>query len=185
MQAKIAIILFAIIVILITNPQKAYSEQKASGSSAILVPTSPIVKEDVRVKILTQYLKQFDSPLTPSAETFVKTADRYQLDWKLMVAISAVESTYGQQIPHNSYNAWGWGVYGDNVIRFSSFDEGIETVSKGLREQYINSWGVDDIYSIGKIYSASPTWAQRVEATMNRIERFAANNTATTLHISL
>ncbi len=185
MQIKVAITLFVIISISILNPQKIYAEQKASGSSAVLMPASPVMKEDVRAKILTQYLKQYDSPLTPSAETFVKVADKYQLDWKLLVAISAIESTYGQQIPTNSYNAWGWGIYGDNVIRFSSFDEGIEVVSKGLREQYINSWKVEDVYSIGRIYSASPTWAQRVEGTINKIDRFAENNPSSALHISL
>ena len=34
-------------------------------------------------------------------------------------------------IPDNSYNCWGWGIYGALVTRFDSYDDAIETVGRG------------------------------------------------------
>ena len=96
---------------------------------------------------------------------FIKTADEYNLDWKLVAAISGVESTFGKEIPNDSYNAWGWGVYGDNVIRFKSWTDGIETVSQGLRQRYMDQWGGKDIYQIGAMYASSPAWAGMLSFT--------------------
>lgn len=158
--------------------------QKAAGSSAISIAQNPEVETDNRGKILKAYLTSHNSPLTSSSDTFVKTADKYNLDWKLVAAISGVESTFGQQIPHNSYNAWGWGIYGDHRIYFGSWDEGIETISKGLRENYIDKWGADDVYEIGRSYAASPTWAQRVTYFMEKIDTFASKDVSS-LSISL
>jgi hypothetical protein len=138
-----------------------------------------------RVIILKEYLEQYNSPLAVHAETFVKTADKYNLDWKFVAAISGLESTFGREIPYNSFNGWGWGIFGDNMIRFSSWDEGIETVSEGLRNKYMNRWGAQDVYSIGKLYASSPTWAQRVTYFMDSIEKFKDAKLATNLSISL
>jgi len=107
------------------------------------------------------------------------------LDWKLVAAISGVESTFGQQIPYESFNGWGWGIYGDNVIRFSSWKQGIETVSQGLRTNYIDKWGARDVYEIGALYAASPTWAQRVDYFMGKISEFKDQKLAQSLSISL
>jgi hypothetical protein len=129
-------------------------------------------------------LEKYNSPLVPYAGTFVETADKYNLDWKLVAAISGVESTFGREIPDASFNGWGWGIYGDNMIRFSSWNEGIETISQGLRTKYIDKWGAKDVYEIGRFYAASPTWAQRVEYFMNSIEEYR-NLSMANLSISL
>ncbi len=165
------------------NPSIAFA-QKEAGSSAATVKDLPEATVDRRASVLKAYLEAKNSPLNPSAATFIKTADKYNLDWKLVVAISGVESTFGQQIPYNSYNAWGWGIYGDNTIRFSSWDEGIETISKGLREKYMDKWEAQNVYQIGQFYAASPTWAQRVDSIMRQIDSFAAKDTSS-LSISL
>src|SRR3989344_5945584 len=144
--------------------------------SATFVATQEVNKEDTRVIVLEAFLASYDSPLTPSAKTFVATADKYKLDWRFVAAISGVESTFGHQIPYESYNAWGWGIYGDNTHSFASFDEGIETISQGLRERYIDKWGAEDTYAIGRIYAASPTWAQRVEYFMGKMKEFELKN---------
>ena len=163
----------------------ASAVEKSAGSSAKLISRRAEPKEDSRADILEEFLKKYNSPLTPSAKTFVKTADAYNLDYRLLVAISGVESTFGKEIPYNSYNAWGWGIYGDNRINFSSFDEAIETISKALREQYINKWKAQNVYQIGRLYAASPTWAQRVDYFMNKITAFEVNNPDLALPISL
>ena len=166
-------------------PNHKIYAQKEAGTSALPNNRSEHeIQPDNRVKMLTAYLEAQNSPLTDSADAFVREADKNNLDWRFVAAISAVESTYGKRIPYNSYNAWGWGIYGDNMIRFKSFDQGIGIISTGLREKYMDKWGAKDVYAIGKFYAASPTWAQRVDYFMARIESFSQKDTSS-LSISL
>ncbi|RJQ36987.1 hypothetical protein C4559_04660 [Candidatus Microgenomates bacterium] len=158
---------------------------KIAGNSANIEIKSNPIADDNREKILKKFLEKYNSPLKPVAKTFIAEADKNKLDWRLVAAISGVESTFGKEIPYNSYNAWGWGIYGDNMIRFSSFDEGITVISKGLRDRYIDSWGAKDVYQIGRYYAASPTWAQRVDYFMQKMEEFAINNPENALSLSL
>ena len=177
------IVIFVALTTLIV-PQKA--EATTAVSSAVL--TTPIdfqfKVDDKRAQILRAYLESKNSPLAPYAQTFVYEADKNNLDWKLVAAISGLESSFGTKIPVASYNGWGFGVYGDNVRRFESWDDGIATVSKSLREDYMNKWHAQNVYEIGRIYAASPTWAVRVEYFINDIDRFA-NQQPTTLALSL
>src|ERR1035437_8702055 len=179
------IILLALLAAIILIPQRAFAQQSSASSATIQLPTVEKTGVDLRAKILTSYLKQYDSPLAPYATDFVAMADKYNLDWRLVAAISGVESTFGKAIPNDSYNAWGWGVYGDNVINFKSWDDGIDTVSQGLRERYMNAWGGKDIYQIGAVYASSPVWASHVELYLNRIQAFALSNPQNALSISL
>ena len=123
--------LFAIMAtIILFIPQKIYSDSKTPQPSAtIRIPENNKSGNDSRVKILAEYLKSQDSPLAANASDFVDYADKYNLDWKLVAAISGVESTFGKAIPKSSYNGWGWGVYGNNVIRFASWKDGIDRKS--------------------------------------------------------
>ena len=178
---------YIIILIILTaiSPRTVFAQQRASASSASISIAETDTSNDNRVKILRDFLKEQDSPLAPYAADFVRNADKYNLDWKLVAAISGVESTFGQQIPNNSYNGWGWGVYGTNVIRFASWTEGIDTISQGLRERYMDQWGGKDIYQIGRVYASSPAWAGHVEYYMNKIQDFALRNPQDALSLSL
>ena len=142
----------------------------ASGSSAKIELGQP-KNIDVRVKILQDFLSQYDSPLVGEAYSFVKYADEYDLDFRLVAAISGVESTFGKRIP-GGYNGWGWGVYGTQALYFDSWKDGIYTVSKGLKEDYV-SRGLTDPYSMNKRYATSPRWGRNVTFFMNEIEKFA------------
>ncbi len=185
MKTKNIIILFILTLIFAFNAHGVSAQQRASASSARITIAEIETNDDNRVKILQGFLKEQNSPLAPFAADFVRDADKYNLDWKLVAAISGVESSFGLAIPTNSYNGWGWGVYGDNVIRFASWNEGIDTISQGLRERYINQWGGKDIYQIGRMYASSPAWAGHVEYYMNKIQDFALRNPQDTLSLSL
>src|ERR1035437_123786 len=88
------ILLFAIIMAaIILIPQRAYAQNATDSSPRLNSPNLQQMGFDSRVKILTSFLKQYNSPLTPYASDFVQMADRYNLDWKLVAAISGVEST--------------------------------------------------------------------------------------------
>jgi len=174
---KKTFVFFAAIIFILsfTYPKTVNAEKNLSGFKP----------NDIRPKILKDYLDKHSSPLAENAKDFVESADTFDLDWRLVVSIAGVESTFGKFIPTNSYNAWGWGVYGNNVIYFSSWKEGIETVSKGLRENYINKMETANVYHIGRWYAASPTWASRVEYFMNKIAEFQSDKAIYNLSISL
>ncbi len=157
--------------------------EKQAGASATATSSVSELSQDRRIQILRVYLQTYNSPLAPYADVFVKEADKNNIDWKLLVSISGVESTFGQQIPYDCNNAWGWGIYGNNRTCFTSWDEAIKTISQGLRENYINK-GAQDVYQIGKLYAASPTWAVRVDGFMHQIDAFALKDT-NSLPISL
>lgn len=180
---KKMLLVFSLFILAFASPVQA--AEKASASSATMQPADEKSVSDSRTKILEDYLKHFNSPLVGYAPVFVKYADKYNLDWRLVASISGVESTFGQEIPYNSYNGWGWGIYGTNMIYFNSWEDGIKTVSEGLRQNYINKWGASNVYEIGRFYAASPTWAQRVDYFMRNIADFTLRNPQSALPLSI
>lgn len=170
---------------LILSTGDSYAHFPASGSSAKLESDLIPMVLDERAKILEGFLQEYDSPLAPYAGDFIKYADEYDLDWRLVASIAGLESTFGKRIPYNSYNGWGWGVYGDNVIRFESWSEGIETISAGIRTRYLKNGQYSDPYVIGPTYAASPTWAVRVTFFMNKMEEYRLKNAKSTLALAL
>jgi hypothetical protein len=133
-------------------------------------------KLDARAEILAEYLAKYNSPLQYHAQDFIDAADTYNVDWKLVPSIAGVESTFGKHIPgghgeYISYNAWGWGVYGDQSLGFRSWRDGIYTVTGGLRTGYLNK-GLTDPYAINRVYAASPTWGAHVTFFLNDLDKF-------------
>lgn len=126
---------------------------------------------DPQAQVLADYLKKHNSPLQYHAQDFIDAARIYSLDWRLVPAIAGVESTFGKAIP-GGYNAWGWGVYGNQAIYFRSWKEGIFVISEGLKKGYLDK-GLKDPYSINRVYAASPYWGGKVSYFMKDLERFS------------
>lgn len=129
-------------------------------------------KLDPKAQVLAAYLEKRNSPMQYHAQDFIDAANQYNLDWKLVASIAGVESTFGKFIP-GGYNGWGWGVYGTQAIYFSSWRDGIFTVSKGLRENYLDR-GLTDPIAMNRVYAASPTWGSKVSYFMADLEKFAS-----------
>ncbi len=104
-------------------------------------------------------LTRYNSPMLGVEKSFIETCKKYNLDCYLLPSIAGLESTFGRFIWPNSYNPFGWA---RGYMMFSSWEQGIDTVGRGLRENYINKWGLLTVNEIGPIYSESPTWAVRV-----------------------
>lgn len=124
-------------------------------------------EKERRVKTLEAFLDSYNSPLTPYAHVFVNEAYKNNLDWRLVAAISGVESTFGKNIPHNSYNGWGWA---NGKYQFESWEQAITLISETLNTKYAQKWGADTPYEIGPYYASSPTWASKVTFFMEKIE---------------
>jgi len=122
---------------------------------------------DYRVYNLENYLKSHNSPLAEYSQEFVAYADTYGLDYRLVPAITGVESTFGKRIPRNSYNAYGWA---NGEYRFTSWEDSISHVSATLRVKYMDK-GAESINEIGRRYAPpSKTWAGKVKFFMDKID---------------
>lgn len=126
---------------------------------------------DARVEIVKQYLEFYNSPLLPYADLIVSTADKYSIDFRLITAIAQQESNLCKVIPPESYNCWGWGITGSSTLGFKSYQDGIETVSKGLRENYFDK-GYVTVSDIMSKYTpqSNGSWAHGVSQFMNEMQ---------------
>ncbi len=126
---------------------------------------------DGRVLLITNYLKKYKSPLLPHAKELVDISDKYDLDWRLLAAIAQQESNLCKKIPENSYNCWGYGIYGDLVTRFSSYVDGMDTVARGLKRNYVDK-GLDTPEKIMAKYTppSQGSWAKGVNQFLSDIE---------------
>lgn len=129
-----------------------------------------VIEADARSLIIRNYLKTYQSPLTPYSDYIVQTADKYSIDWRLITAIAMKESGLCRIIPPGTHNCWGWGIHSKGTLGFDSYEEGIETVTKGLRENYIDI-GLTTPEKIMTKYAHpdSTTWAEGVTAYMNQL----------------
>jgi hypothetical protein len=189
-RRNLFLLLAATIIYAVISPTTVDASVKTSAPSALLIadlrahtPQKMVV--DNRAKILREYLESYDSPLAPHAATFIQEADKHDLDWKLVPAITGLESYFGHMIPPYSYNGWGYHVYNGNVRGFESWDAGIEVVSNDLRKIYMDQWGAQNVYQIGSRYAADPNWANKVTHFMNELEAFEKSYNNTSVSISI
>lgn len=124
--------------------------------------------DNKKVKRVKDYLKVRNAPLANEAEYLVATAQYFNIDYRLVAAISIIESG-GGKYNYRPYNAWGWGGQGRAFV-FKDFKEGIYTVSEGLSKYYY-SVGADTPREIGKRYNPESwqEWARKVELVMNQM----------------
>lgn len=140
--------------------------------------TTSIVGEHVnRHRILSEFFKKYKSPLAAHVDTFLAVADKYNIDYRLLPAISCTESTCGKFLIEDSYNPFGWGIYGKNAIHFKSYDEAIETVAAGLHKGYV-SRGLDTPEEIEHIYTppSKGSWRRATRFFMNQMDVIAENS---------
>lgn len=97
-----------------------------------------IGQADAREKIIRNFFKGYESILADYSNVFLQVAEKYKLDYRLLPAISMQESNGGKRVIKGSYNPFGYGIYGSKVLRFNSWEEAIERVGRGLREDYLN-----------------------------------------------
>lgn len=132
-----------------------------------------VIYSDARAKIIENFFENYKAPLSAYGQVFIQTADKYRLDWRLLPAIAMQESNGGKKVINNSYNPFGYGIYGNSVIRFNSWEEAIEKVGKGLRENYLNQ-GLKTPYQIMAKYtppslSKNGAWAKGVSLFMEEL----------------
>ena len=100
------------------------------------------------------------------AEDFVKASEEYGIDYRIVAAISIIESGGGKK-NFRSYNAWGWGKSG-----FTDWSEGIWAVSKGIGKYYSKGLTTPRLISYSYCPPSADSWARKVQGVMNLIAQY-------------
>ncbi len=168
------VFIFSFLISVMITPTKARPEDTrryaiyASEPLTLSEATSTIYAKDSRAQRINEVFRMFKCPMEGLGESFVYEADKNNIPWWLAASIAFQESSCGKNTPKiagmETYNAWGWAVYGDTVKSFSSFEKGIGTVSGYLYDQFI-SRGVTDVCEIMKIYTppSNGSWCSGVQ----------------------
>ena len=132
---------------------------------------STIKTGDARPGILAKFFEKHKSPLVSHSQFLVEIADTYNLDFRLLPAIAMQESNLCKKIPLDSYNCWGFGIYGSKVLKFQSYEEAIEAVAKTLRGKYVDK-GLLTPEEIQAKYtpSSNGSWANAVSHFMEEMK---------------
>jgi len=94
-----------------------------------------ITTADARPVIIEAYLQKHNSPLYPYASKLLEAAERYGVDYSLIVAIAQCESNLCKKSPPGSYNCWG---FENGKTKFLSWEQAFNQVAKTLKEGYID-----------------------------------------------
>lgn len=163
-QRAFFVALGIIILTLIAFPRTAH---EAAIEGEIGTATST----DARAGIIDEYFAQKGMPLEGYGDLFVAAADEYGNDWRILPAISVIESTGGKFACGN--NPFGWGSCRSGVGAFESIPEAIDYVSWSLgghnpRLRSAYAGGTDeDLMSFNG--TVDPTYPGRVKAVMDEI----------------
>ena len=137
-----------------------------SNPIPFVVITEEQIVHDEKVQKVRKYLQSRNSPLYHYAEDFVNASEEYGIDYRIVTAISIVESGGGKK-NFMPYNAWGWGKKG-----FSSWPEGIWAVSKGIGKYYSNGLTTPKLISYSYCPPSADSWARKVQGVMNLIAQY-------------
>lgn len=154
-----------------------YAEAEVAGASTSL-PRDSVGLIDVRAFVLDQYFAANQSPLYGTGRVFVDACNRYGAprDCVVVAAIARAETDLCKYYTSASYyNCWGFGGGGANRIRFNSWEESIDRVTRVLVQRYgIES--MNDPSLMEKVFCGSEPgctgWGNRVKYHMNAISEF-------------
>lgn len=181
---------------LVIQPSKInadYSNEYSIFSSTPLTIGSTTTKfygDDARAETLDKVLRDYDCPMAGLGATFVDEADKNDIPYWLVAAVSFQESNCGKKTPQpegiESYNAWGWGVWADNVHKFSSWEDGISTVSKYMNKKFYSK-GITEPCDIMRVYTppSNGSWCSGVNYFKEVIVDFAKKEVTPTAEATL
>lgn len=130
-----------------------------------------VTANDARPVIAEKYLKKHNSPLLPYAQELLQAAKKYNVDYRLIVAIAQCESNLCKKSPPNSYNCWG---FENGGTRFLSWEQALNQVAKTLRERYLDQGlttpeEIMPKYAPPSVEKGGP-WAKCVNQFINALE---------------
>lgn len=167
------VLIFGFLISLMITPKNAKPQDTKryaiySSRPLTLQPsTNAVYAKDSRAQRINEVYKQYNCPLEGMGDVMVYEADKNGIPWWLVAAVSFQESGCGKKSPKvagaESYNAWGWGVYGGVVFSFDNWVRGIETVSKYFGDKFYSK-GIEDTCVIMQTYTppSNGSWCEGV-----------------------
>jgi hypothetical protein len=130
---------------------------KTADSQVTLCPRDP------RAARLEKFFAHYNCPEPRHVDEYLHAADVYDLDYRLLPAVSLRETHCGTEAWHN--NRWG---YHPGVQKFPSVEEGINFVARVLAEYppYKGKNLHDKLYT----YNPLPAYPKEVQWIMRQIE---------------
>ncbi len=132
-----------------------------------------LVLQQAEANAIDTYFKERDMPLAGVGMTMVLEAEKNDLDWRLLPAISVRESTGGKNDCNKvANNPFGWG---SCKIGFNTIEEAIATVAKNLGGNNPNTARHYEDKTVTQILHAYnppsivPRYAEQVISIMNTI----------------
>lgn len=127
-----------------------------------------VIPPDPRISKLTQFFTHYNCSKVSFDEIsdYLHAADQNNLDYRILPAISVIESSCGRHYPPDTNNLWGW-----NSARtgFASIPEGIGFVSEQLAGG--RHYAGKTIDQKLRAYNPNPAYAGEVERLMKEISQ--------------
>jgi hypothetical protein len=126
-------------------------------------PVPALIELDLRASRLGAFFKAHHCPEPRYVDEYIRAADHYGLDYRLLPAISVRETSCGWTEKNN--NRWG---YHPRDQSFISVQSGIEFLSRQLAEQrpYAGKGLTQKLFT----YNPRPAYPAEVEHLMKQIE---------------
>jgi hypothetical protein len=141
--------------LVLESPESNY----AVVGTSISLPSAlsgQIIVSDARALLLYSFYKRYRSPMVGLGKDLVAAADKYGIPFSFVTAVGQCEGASGKTMPANSFNTWGYGIYGGKVKQFENWQAGIEAVTKDLALNYFKR-GLNTPEEIMARYAPSST----------------------------
>lgn len=154
-------------------------ELGSTASKLNITSRTKLFTKDPRIAAMNKFLLDYHSPMATYAEVFITEAEKYGLDWRIVASISGVESAFGNLIPTDTNNGWGWrGGPGGDWSHFTTWADGIKEVTRGLGEGYgihMTPFDIEPIYCPPCGRNPAHAWANGVTRFMNELSYYVDN----------
>ncbi len=139
----------------------------AVSAYASVTPDSLPAAEDQRRAKLETFFRSFGCPAPYHVKEYLGAADANAIDYRLLPAISVLESTCG--IYQRENNRWGWASARKS---FASFRAGLEYIAHQLAEgRYYKNKTLEEKV---RVYNPRPQYARQLQSLMRRIDAAGA-----------
>lgn len=136
-------------------------------------------KVDPRKAKLYNFFAHYNAPVGLNIDDFLETADKYNLDYRLLPAIAGSESTFGRHTPSCAdFNPFGWTSTTSpcGFWRFATFGEAIRFVGEKIATgtYYTTYQRTGKISDLAISYNPGGTeeWTYKVTRFMEEIDEY-------------
>lgn len=130
---------------------------------------------DLRPHRIEKFLERYcpSSPLRGYGREIVEQADRYQLDYRLYMALAGAESTWGKNCPKRSYNFTG---ISNGGARFRSIKHNIQFTQATIAEKkwYRKFRKTKNLMDLIRVYKAVPPFDRYLRSLNFTMDMIAA-----------